>query len=99
MAEIDLQEQVRTLREKLNRWSNEYYVLDNPTVEDHVYDQTYQELLDLEEKHPELKIPNSPTQRIGGTVLNGFTKVNHEIPMLSLGDVFSEAELMAFLDR
>lgn len=99
MAEIDLQEQVRTLREKLNRWSNEYYVLDNPTVEDHVYDQTYQELLDLEEKYPELKTPNSPTQRVGGTVLNGFTKVNHEIPMLSLGDVFSEAELMAFLDR
>lgn len=99
MAEIDLQEQVRTLREKLNRWSNEYYVLDNPTVEDHVYDQTYQKLLDLEEKYPELKTPNSPTQRVGGTVLNGFTKVNHEIPMLSLGDVFSEAELMAFLDR
>lgn len=87
------------LKEQLNKWSQEYYVDDNPSVEDHVYDAAYQRLLSLEAKFPELKTADSPTQRVGGKVLTGFEKVNHEIPMLSLGDVFSKAELADFSER
>ena len=89
-------EEVKDLRAQLNKWSHEYYVLDRPTVEDHVYDATYQRLVELETKYPELVTDDSPTRRVGGQVLSGFEKVEHEIPMLSLGDVFSKAELAEF---
>ena len=89
-------EEVKDLRAQLNKWSHEYYVLDRPTVEDHVYDATYQRLVELETKYPELITDDSPTRRVGGQVLSGFEKVEHEIPMLSLGDVFSKAELAEF---
>ena len=86
MADEKLQQQFDELRSQLNTWSREYYSLDKPSVPDDVYDQKYQELVNLEKAHPEMITPDSPTQRIGGQVLTGFEKIGHEIPMLSLGD-------------
>ena len=97
MADEKLQQQFDELRSQLNTWSREYYSLDNPSVPDDVYDQKYQELVNLEKAHPEMITPDSPTQRIGGQVLTGFEKIGHEIPMLSLGDVFSKEELADFV--
>ena len=99
MADEKLQQQFDELRSQLNTWSREYYSLDKPSVPDDVYDQKYQELVNLEKAHPEMITPDSPTQRIGGQVLTGFEKIGHEIPMLSLGDVFSKEELADFLDQ
>ncbi|GBG94734.1 DNA ligase [Ligilactobacillus salitolerans] len=96
-ASVD--QEAEKLRQQLNQWGREYYVLDQPTVEDAVYDQTYRKLQKLEQKHPELITADSPTQRVGGQILTGFTKVNHDNPMLSLGDVFSKDELRAFIER
>lgn len=87
------------LRTQLNQWRTEYYDNDAPNVEDDVYDQNYARLVALEQAFPELVTPDSPTQLVGGTVKAGFTKVQHAIPMLSLGDVFSQAELQEFNDR
>ena len=97
MADEKLQQQFDELRSQLNTWSREYYSLDKPSVPDDVYDQKYQELVNLEKAHPEMITPDSPTQRIGGQVLTGFEKIGHEIPMLSLGDVFSKEELADFV--
>ncbi|EMF0085078.1 NAD-dependent DNA ligase LigA [Enterococcus hirae] len=87
------------LRSRLNRWSREYYVEDNPTVEDYVYDQEYAELVAIEEQYPDLITSDSPTQRVGGEVLSGFEKVTHDIPLYSLNDVFNKDELFAFDQR
>lgn len=95
MTEASFQ-RAKKLREQLNQYAHEYYVDDQPSVEDYVYDRLYQELVDLETTHPELITPDSPTQRIGGQVLSGFEKVVHEIPLYSLNDVFSKEELIAF---
>lgn len=97
MANEKLQQQFDELRSQLNTWSREYYSLDKPSVPDDVYDQKYQELVKLEKAHPEMITPDSPTQRVGGQVLTGFEKIGHEIPMLSLGDVFSKEELADFV--
>ena len=97
MADEKLQQQFDELRSQLNTWSREYYSLDKPSVPDDVYDQKYQELVNLEKAHPEMITPDSPTQRVGGQVLTGFEKIGHEIPMLSLGDVFSKEELADFV--
>ena len=93
------QQEIVTLRERLTKWSKEYYELDRPTVEDHVYDQAYRRLVELEAKYPESITADSPTRRVGGQVANGFEKVTHSIPMLSLGDVFSKAELAEFVKK
>ena len=87
------------LRKQLTQWGKEYYEQDNPSVEDYVYDRAYQRLVELESQFPELKSPDSPTQRVGGAVTTQLTKVNHDIPMLSMGDVFSVDELMDFNRR
>lgn len=87
------------LRQTLNEWRRQYYDEDAPNVEDSVYDQNYERLVALEQTFPQLVTPDSPTQLVGGTVKSGFDKVTHEIPMLSLGDVFSQAELQEFVDR
>lgn len=97
MANEKLQQQFDELRSQLNTWSREYYSLDKPSVPDDVYDQKYQELVKLEKAHPEMITPDSPTQRVGGQILTGFEKIGHEIPMLSLGDVFSKEELADFV--
>ena len=87
------------LRTRLNQWSREYYVEDKPTVEDYVYDKEYAELVAIEEQYPDLITSDSPTQRVGGKVLEGFEKVTHDIPLYSLNDVFSKVELIAFDQR
>ncbi|MEB4754719.1 NAD-dependent DNA ligase LigA [Enterococcus sp. E5-209] len=89
-------EELRTI---LNQWSREYYVEDKPTVEDYVYDKEYAELVAIEEQYPDLITSDSPTQRVGGKVLEGFEKVTHDIPLYSLNDVFSKEELIAFDQR
>ena len=92
------EEQLRIIElvRQLNQYAHEYYVQDRPTVEDFVYDKLYQELVDLEAKHPSLIQEDSPTQRVGGIVSAGFEKVTHEIPLYSLNDAFSETDLIAF---
>ncbi|MDK1717089.1 NAD-dependent DNA ligase LigA [Dellaglioa algida] len=100
--EITLEEathRINQLRTDLIEWTRQYYVLDQPTVEDHVYDESYRQLTELEQTFPSLVTPDSPTQRVGGQVLPGFEKVTHKIPMLSLGDVFSIEELSEFDQR
>ena len=87
------------LRELLNRHSYLYYVLDNPEIPDSEYDRLYRELAALEQKHPELVTPDSPTQRVGEKPLSAFRQVTHRIPMLSLDNVFSDDELRAFFKR
>ena len=87
------------LRTRVNQWSREYYVEDKPTVEDYVYDKEYAELVAIEEQYPDLITSDSPTQRVGGKVLEGFEKVTHDIPLYSLNDVFSKEELIAFDQR
>lgn len=76
-----------------------YYVLDDPDITDQEYDKYLRELIDLEEKYPDLASDFSPTKRVGGKVLDSFEKVNHKIPMLSLSDVFSEGEIVSFDER
>lgn len=99
MTAEELQKKAADLRQQLNEYAYQYYVKDQPSVEDYVYDRLYQELVDLESAHPELVTPDSPTQRVGGQVLAGFEKVQHEIPLYSLNDVFSRDELAAFDER
>lgn len=90
---------VNELREKLEQFNHEYYVLDNPSVDDYTYDMMMQELKKLESDYPELADPNSPTQRVGGEALNDFEKVEHKVQMGSLQDVFSYEQVRDFTDR
>lgn len=92
-------QEIAPLREQLTKWGREYYEQDNPSVEDYVYDRAYQRLVELEQRFPELKTSDSPTQHVGGGPTSELTKVTHEIPMLSMGDVFSIDELMDFNQR
>lgn len=97
--EQTIKERVSQLQQQLNRYAYEYYVQDQPTVEDYVYDKLYGELTALEAAHPELITPDSPTQRVGGMVLKGFEKVVHDVPLYSLNDVFTRSEIEAFDER
>ncbi|MGG3687933.1 NAD-dependent DNA ligase LigA [Caldifermentibacillus hisashii] len=92
----DAKKRVDELHKLLNQYGYEYYVLDNPSVPDSEYDKRMQELIALETEFPQLKTPNSPTQRVGGEVLEGFQKVRHRIPMLSLANAFNEGDLRDF---
>ena len=87
------------LRKTLNRYAFEYYVKDQPSVEDYIYDKLYTELVQIEEQYPELIMSDSPTQRVGGKVIEGFEKAVHDIPLYSLNDVFSKEELIQFDQR
>ncbi|MDE5977413.1 MAG: NAD-dependent DNA ligase LigA [Turicibacter sp.] len=89
-------QRVEELVKLLNQYNKEYYVLDKPSVSDREYDRLMQELIELETQYPELKTSTSPTTRIGGAVLEGFNKVQHEQPMLSLGNAFNEGDLRDF---
>ena len=93
------QQRILELRTILDRLAYEYYVLDKPSVSDQEYDRYYQELLALEEQFPQYKDPNSITQRVGGVVLDAFTKVPHKRMMLSLGNAFNKEDLIAFDER
>lgn len=80
----------------LNQYAHEYYTTDNPSVSDSEYDKLYHELLDLEKQYPEFVQPDSPTHRVGGKVLEGFEKYQHQYPLYSLQDAFSREELDVF---
>ena len=103
------QQRIRTLVQTLNRYAHEYYTLDAPSVPDAEYDRLYRELEALEAEYPQFRLPESPTQRVGGAVLDGFETVVHAVPMLSLNNAFSprddetgafdHAEFLAFDKR
>jgi DNA ligase (NAD+) len=85
--------------ETLNKWAHSYYVLDNPVASDEEYDKLYHEILDYEKSNPEKTLHYSPTQRIGGIVLDGFEKASHLSSMWSMEDVFNDEELEAWIKR
>lgn len=90
---------MKELVELLNRYAYEYYTKDTPSVSDSEYDQLYRELVELETAHPDKILPESPTHRVGGVVLKGFTKYQHQYPLYSLQDAFSREELEVFDQR
>ncbi len=96
---MDVLTRIEELREKLNKAGYEYYVLDKPTISDYEYDMLMQELIKLEEENPEYKSETSPTVKIGGEVLDKFSKVTHSSQMMSLGDIFSLEEVDDFVNR
>ncbi|WP_453991980.1 NAD-dependent DNA ligase LigA [Bacillus nitroreducens] len=96
MEKMSAEARVHELHELLNQYNYEYHVLDKPSVPDAEYDRLMQELIQLEEEFPELKTGDSPTVRVGGQVLESFQKVEHRIPMLSLGNAFNEQDLRDF---
>ena len=95
----DIKKRVEELTEILNEANYNYYVKDEPTITDQEFDKYLRELEELEEKYPEYKNPDSPTERVGGEVIDSFKKVTHERPMMSLSDVFSESEVINFDER
>ena len=92
-------EKAEKLRSEIEQHNHNYYVMDNPTVDDYTYDMLMQDLKKLEAEYPVLADPNSPTQRVGGTALNTFEKVEHKVQMGSLQDVFSYEQVRNFTDR
>lgn len=94
-----IEKRINELIEIINRASYEYYTLDRPTITDQEYDDYYHELEKLEAKYPELVKENSPTKRVGGKVIDSFKKITHTVPMMSLGDLFSEYEIREFDER
>ena len=92
----EIEQRIAELNKLLHEYGYAYYVLDKPVVADSVYDQLLHELIALEEANPSLIYPDSPTQRVGGTVVEGFKKVTHDYPMLSLSNAFNEADLREF---
>lgn len=95
----DVKRHMEALRTTLNHYAYQYYVLDDPEVSDYRYDELLRELETLEAQHPEYVTPDSPTQRVGGKLLEGFAQVRHEVPMESLQDVFAVEELFDFDER
>jgi len=93
---MDPKTRILELVKILNEANYNYYVLDNPTITDQEYDKYLRELVNLEEKYPEFIVIDSPTKRVGGEVLDKFSKITHKIPMLSLGNVFNEEEVRDF---
>lgn len=96
---MDIKKRMIEIEELLDKYNYEYYVLDKPSVSDMEYDRLMQELVSLEEKYPDLKSKTSPTMRVGSTVLSNFEKVTHKLPMLSLGNVFNESDIIKFDER
>ena len=96
---MDVLKRIELLKEKINKANYEYHTLDNPSISDYEYDLFLRELVDLEIKYPEYKTIDTPTNKIGGKVLEGFNKVVHKKPMMSLSNVFNAGELEEFLSR
>lgn len=108
MSNTQIQNQIKHLTEILNRYAHEYYTLDAPSVPDSEYDKLYRELEQLERDFPDFRLPESPTNRVGGAILSEFASVRHAVPMLSLNNAFSprdesgaydHAETLAFNER
>lgn len=96
---VDAAGEIAALRAELDEHLHRYHVLDQPTISDAVYDQLYQRLVALEQRHPDLITADSPTQRVGAKPLDAFSEVTHRLPMLSLGNAFSDDEIAAFDKR
>lgn len=94
-----MKERMNELIDIINEADYNYHTLDNPTITDQEYDMLLRELFDIEAEHPEWVREDSPTQHAGGKIIEGFNKVQHKIPMMSLSDVFSEEELIDFDER
>ena len=94
-----IENRIQELTEIINKANHDYYTLDNPTITDQEYDRYMEELQRLEEEYPQYKKIDSPTQRVGSEVISEFKKVTHEIPMLSLGDIFNEDEIIEFDEK
>lgn len=99
MNKTDAVARMAVLKKQLEKYWYEYYVLDQPTVDDSVYDGLIGELKSIEAAHPELVTPDSPTQRVGGRVLKGFASVTHQKRMISINDVFNESDVDAWITR
>jgi len=91
-----IKQQALQLTQQLRQHNHAYYVLDNPQISDAEYDNLFQQLKTLEANYPELQHPDSPTQKVGGAALSAFNSIEHKVPMLSLGNVFNENELVDF---
>ena len=96
---FDIRQEIARLSEEINRHNYYYYMLDDPKISDYDFDQLLQRLIDLERQHPEYALPDSPTQRVGGTVTKQFESAAHLYPMLSLGNTYSEGDLAEFDTR
>lgn len=96
---MDPREEIRKLTAELNEHSYRYYVQDAPTISDFEFDAKYRRLEELEAAYPDFALPDSPTKRVGGEAISGFDPVEHQVPLESLTDVFSEEELLAFHER
>ena len=96
---MNIKKRIEDLKNKIQEYDYQYHVLDQPTISDIEYDQLLNELLELEKTYPEYASIDSPTQRVGGEVLEGFLKVEHSIPMLSLSNAFNAEDLRAFDQR
>lgn len=96
---MDVKNRIKEISDLLNKYNYEYYILDKPSVSDSEYDRLMQELVSLEEKYPEYKLDSSPTSRVGSDVVSNFKKVVHKRPMLSLGNVFNESDIIKFDER
>ena len=92
----DIRRQVQELRKDIELHNYHYYTLDAPIIPDVEYDKLFRELQELEQRHPELVTPDSPTQRVGAAALKQFAQIQHHTPMLSLGNAFDAAEVEAF---
>ena len=99
MDEYSAKKRIKELSDELYRYNYEYYVMDNPSIDDYSYDMKMQELKKLEKEFPQLLSPDSPTQKVGGFALNTFSEVKHTVQMASLQDVFSFDEVNAFFER
>lgn len=96
---MDYREEMKQLREYLNQQSYLYYVLDAPVIPDYEYDRLNRRLEELEAAHPEEITPDSPTQRVGDKILEGFQTYSHPVPLESLQDVFNDEEVAEFCER
>ena len=94
-----IENRIQELTEIINKANHDYYTLDNPTITDQEYDRYMEELQRLEREYPQYRKADSPTQRVGSEVISEFKKVTHEIPMLSLGDIFNEDEIIEFDEK
>jgi DNA ligase (NAD+) len=99
MTSKEARQQIQELTEKINQHNYNYYVLDTPTISDYEFDMLLYELQDLEKQYPELVLPFSPSQRVGGEISKSFQQVTHKYPMLSLGNTYSEEEIRDFDNR
>lgn len=96
MMSQEIESTIKALSDEINQHNYNYYMIDNPTISDYDFDQLLNKLIELEKQYPEYALPDSPTQRVGGSVTKQFSTVKHVFPMLSLGNTYSEGELLDF---